>query len=553
MKREGMGEKMKRFFRILGKNALFFILTLFVGLLFSALSVSTPLLSGNLITAVTSDFGHSGTAFFLFLSASVVRIIFAQLDQYMGESLKIRQKSQMRKKLYAAFSMGSFVHADRKSEMISFINNDVPNIAESYILGAVDILKCISLILIASASLLSIHWILAVIIIGISVLILVLPKALRARSGNARTRYSQQLSRYHAQVLSFLSGLPVMKAYSYRRRSIQIHDDTNSSVQKSEAALLKCRLWVYGATATLQVVKTAAILCVGAILIANQVISIGSLVAVLQLAEVIGSPIEVLAYLFHSRNEVLPLVEQYDVSVAGAEKSGKEEEAAVLSCSEIRLENISYQIDGIEILKDVTVSFRQGKKYLITGESGSGKSTLLRLISRIGDQSYSGSIFCGDADIRTIPEESFYSAVCVVFQEPYLFHSTLEENIILGRAVSKAAYLEVIEKLNLSYLIERYGEREITAEDIESFSGGERQRIALARAMVGKPKVYLLDEITSSLDRANSEMVEKLILEEKATVVHIAHKSVQKLAPLYDAHYILKDGVLQKADEKPDD
>lgn len=135
---------MKRFFRILGKNALFFLLTLFVGLLFSALSVSTPLLFGNLITAVTSDFAHNGTAFFLFLSASVVRIIFAQLDQYMSESLKIRQKSQMRKKLYAAFSMGSFVHADRKSEMISFINNDVPNIAESYILGAVDILKCIS-------------------------------------------------------------------------------------------------------------------------------------------------------------------------------------------------------------------------------------------------------------------------------------------------------------------------------------------------------------------------------------------------------------------------
>lgn len=125
-----------------------------------------------------------------------------------------------------------------------------------------------------------------------------------------------------------------------------------------------------------------------------------------------------------------------------------------------------------------------------------------------------------------------------------MFHATLEENILLGRPISQDTYAAVIQKLNLEYLIDRYHGQEITPEMIAQISGGERQRVALARAMVGKPEVYLLDEVTSALDARNSEAIENMLLHEDATVIHICHKSNPKLLPLYDGTFVMDRGQL---------
>lgn len=538
---------MKRFFRILEGNRLFFIFTLLIGLAFSAISVSTPMISGELITAVTSDFRKSGAVFAVFLSASAGRILLSQADRYLGEALKLRQKSRMRRKLVTVFSFETEMGAEERAGVVSFFNNDIPSLAEDYVAGTVDIMKCVSLLLLSSISLLSIHWLLAVVIVGASLLIITIPKVTQKRSGKARGEYSRQLSQYNTGLLSFLGGLPVIKSYSYRERSVHLLEHADQAVQKGETALLRCKMSVSVATAILQVAKTSAILCIGALLIANKSIPVGGLVAVLQLAEMISSPIEVLAYLFHSRNEARPLLERYEAWSTERMESTPKKSLAFLGCPELRVEHVSYGINGIEILKDVSAQFEPGKKYLITGESGSGKSTLLRLIAQIGDSGYQGKILCGGTELRDLADSSYYSVVCTVFQEPYLFYSTLKENISLGRTVSEADYREVIEKLRLGYLLERYGDREITAEDIEAFSGGERQRIAIARAMLGKPEIYLLDEVTSALDQATSEVIEEIFLKENATVIHVSHKSVPQLRSAYDVHYVLENGTLKLA------
>ena len=117
--------------------------------------------------------------------------------------------------------------------------------------------------------------------------------------------------------------------------------------------------------------------------------------------------------------------------------------------------------------------------------------------------------------VRTLlPAENISSLVkaevgnppCPVFQTPYFFYATLEDNICLGRPISKDVYYDVIRKLNLEYLLERYHNQELTPEIMDSLSGGEQQRVALARAMVGCPSIYLCGYPFNSAEQKYQEL-----------------------------------------------
>lgn len=540
---------MKRFFNLLGKNSVFFLLTLIIGLIFSGIGVASPVISGKLITSVVSEADNRIIILTVFLIVSLFQICFAELDEYMGNTLKIRQKRQMRKAAFQAFSQNDSAKREETASFISFINNDIPCVAEQYFLGTVDIIKCISIVLFSAASLISIHWILAVIIVTVSILIVTLPNTMRKKGGEARKVYSGKLAKYNTVLQSMLDGLRIIKAYSCRSHACKSVELMNDEVAKSESVLLRRQLIVHGATTILQVSKTFIILITGIVLVAQKRIDVGGLVAVLQLASVISAPIEVLAYLRHSRNEALPLLGKYEELL---KESGDHNDGTVImdTFEGLAVDHLSYQMEGFSILRDVSAQFKSHGKYLITGESGSGKSTLLRLLSRIGDLQYEGNIYCDQQEIRSIAYSSYYKKICPVFQEPYLFYATLEENILLGRVIDSSIYQDVIKKLNLEYLLKRYGGQEITPEIVETLSGGERQRVALARAMVGQPEAYLLDEVTSALDRDNADMIEKLLLKEPAMIIHICHKPNPELSALYDKSFVLAEGILSPVKER---
>lgn len=535
---------MKRFMCLLEKNKLSFLLTLFVGIFYSAVGVAIPLISGKLITTVVSDSTDYMIVLAVFMGASLLQICLAVLDEYMGTTLKIKQKNQMRGNAVGAFLANDNAKREEIAGITSFINNDIPSIVEQYFLGTIDIIKCTGIILFSALSLLYIHWMLALVIIGVSIMIVMLPNTMRKQGGEARKLYSGALANYNTVLQSVLNGLRLIKAYCCQKYTINSLDNADEKIVKREITLLKRQLIVRSVTAFLQVSKTAVILILGIALVGKKVIDIGSLVAVIQLAAVISSPIEVLAYLRHSRNEVLPLLTRYEGMIKANPSVYGTQINQPGDLERLSLAHVSYQIGEIMILKDLSADFVAGGKYLVTGESGSGKSTLLRLIARIGDMQYRGSIYCDRHEIRSIAYNSYYEKICPVFQEPYLFYATLRDNICLGRPISETIYDDVIKKLNLEYLIERYHEQEITPEIMENLSGGERQRVSLARAMVGQPAAYLLDEVTSALDHDNAEMVERLILSEPAMVVHICHKPNPDLISQYDARYELVDGRL---------
>ncbi len=368
-------------------------------------------------------------------------------------------------------------------------------------------------------------------IIGFSILIILLPNLIRKKSAESRKTYSHSLERYNTLLESFLGGIDVIKAYLYQKSAIKNMDEHNESIFRNEKRVRNYQVGIVGIAGCLQILKKFLILTIGIYLIYLQKMQIGELLAVVQLAEILASPIEVLAYLINGKNETIPLLENYEAII-----EEKEDEANVQidDISDIHIDNLKYSVGEVLILKGVSATFEKSKKYLLVGKSGSGKSTILRLLGKTIDTSYSGKILINDIELKEIETDSLKKQMGIVFQEPYLFWTSFKENILLGRNVPDKEYENLIKKLNLEYLLERFKNESLNELMVSKLSSGEKQRISIARAMVGKPKLYLLDEVTSALDENNAFEIENMLLSEDATVIHACHKIIPQLKEKYD-------------------
>lgn len=195
---------------------------------------------------------------------------------------------------------------------------------------------------------------------------------------------------------------------------------------------------------------------------------------------------------------------------------------------EIVFDHVSFGYGEKEVLHDVSAEFRPGTMTAIVGPSGSGKSTMLKLIARFYDPQ-SGAVRFGGVDETAIDPEKLMSKISVVFQDVYLFQDTIEANIRYGK--ENATHEEIVAAAKLAHCHEFIrklpdGYQTIVGEGGSTLSGGEKQRISIARAILKDAPVLLLDEATSSLDPENELDVQHALeaLVKGRTVVMIAHK-----------------------------
>lgn len=206
----------------------------------------------------------------------------------------------------------------------------------------------------------------------------------------------------------------------------------------------------------------------------------------------------------------------------------------------LQVKHLSYEVQDQKILLDINFEVVKGERLAIFGPSGAGKSTLIRLLNRL-DEPSSGTVYLDGIDFREIPPRQIRRRLGLVMQRPYLFPGTVADNLRFGPAAHGETLDDsAIQRLLAGVDLEGFGQR-----DVSKLSGGEAQRVSLARTLANQPEVLLLDEPTSSLDRAAMQEVEETILSvlqtQNVTCILVTHdqQQVQRMA---DRVLMLREG-----------
>lgn len=216
----------------------------------------------------------------------------------------------------------------------------------------------------------------------------------------------------------------------------------------------------------------------------------------------------------------------------------------------LTLRNVRYQYEGSNrhVLKGVDAGFEAGKLYTIVGRSGSGKSTLLSLISGL-DVCTDGQVLYGEQSLKKIDRDDYRArGIGVVFQSfNLLTNATAIENIVLSMNIS--ASKEADKKAFAYHVLERVGiDRETADRKILKLSGGEQQRVGIARAIAHNPDIVIADEPTGNLDRTTEKEILDLFLslahEEGKCVVIVTHS--KKVTLIADVIYGMRDGKMEQ-------
>lgn len=343
--------------------------------------------------------------------------------------------------------------------------------------------------------------------------------------------------------VEYVRGMPVLKAFGQTARSFrQLCDAIRAYAKITLTYTLKWENYLSAFTAIINNIYLF-ILPVG-ILIGSRTSDypgfLLSFLFYLLFVPAIASVLHKFMYVSSSSMRIAGGVANYDSMMALPELPEKAC-ARTPSSASVRFRNVSFSYDGSEkmALSDVNFEAAEGKVTAIVGPSGGGKSTIAHLIPRFWDVSQ-GSILIGDVDIREMTEAELMEQVSFVFQDVYLFHQSIKENIRMGRPdaseeeIKQAAKAAMCDEF-VSGLPNGYDT--VLGEDGVHLSGGEAQRISIARAIVRNAPVLVLDEATAFADPENEQMIKMALrrLMKGKTVIMIAHR----LGTVKDADAIL--------------
>lgn len=327
-----------------------------------------------------------------------------------------------------------------------------------------------------------------------------------------------------------LQGMKVIHAYNLQKRQYDKFAYENDSYLYKFLKLARAFALLPGIMQIIGSIGIATIIWFGGYSVISGGMTTGALISFIVAFLLLYTPVKTMGRAWAEVNKALAAAERifYIIDLDNELIESKSPIELKKITDSIVFENVSFSYDKVEILKDINLNIKTGDVIAIVGPSGSGKSTLVNLIPRFYDV-VSGSVKIDGIDVRELSFKSLRNNIAIVSQDTFLFDGTIKENIAIGKL--DATDKEIIASAEFAYVDNfatklpdgyntRVGERGVM------LSGGEKQRISIARALLKDAPILILDEATSSLDNESEAIVQEALynLMKNRTVFVIAHR-----------------------------
>lgn len=500
--------------------------------------------------------------FVLFKSKCVYGLILAILDcifmlvvKYSEENIINSSSKLLKNNLFSSILDKKIVKfkENNSGTYISTLTVDADIIINTYYRAILN-LYSMSIGFIASfVTVVNIDLKISLILLSVGFLSFLTPKLFEKKLCGLQQAYSDCQGKYNTKIKDFFEGIEVIKMYNVLKHILNIHNSANLHVVNTRTKLEKLTFsvgWISIIFSSLMYIITFV---VGGYLIIKGKTTAGYIVALSQLVGGVVSPLEGVPNLIASiksskpiRNKLYEILYK-DVETSGIVKLEKE-------INSIELNNVSFSYNSKDlILNNISCKFMDNRKYCIVGKSGSGKTTLAKLLMNYYNIN-KGSISVNGVNINKYNKNSLYSNMSYINQNVFIFDDTFRNNICLYNDYSQKEIIDVIHKVGLDKVVNSLpnGIDSILKEGGSILSGGEKQRIGIARALITGTKVVIFDEATANLDNLTTDVIINTLSKLKDTMcIIITHNLHTQLIKTCDEILVFDKGwLIEKGDFK---
>ena len=472
-------------------------------------------------------------------------LLAAALDYYSMPKFYSKAMSQYKSYVFEELSRKniSAFSGENTALYLSALTNDANDIETGYLANIFPLICDILLFIGALAMMLWYSPILTLVAIAVSFLPILASLLSGDHLATAETTVSKRNEALTATLKDSLSGFSVIKSF---RAEKEICKQFVRDVQAVAAA--KCRrdriaVILYSMGNMTGILAQFGVFFVGAWLtLTGRGASAGIVMSFVQMMNYIINPIGRVPYILAKRKAAFALIDKLALALNENIRDEGEHIPQTLH-SGIELDQVTFSYDGEKnALENISVRFEAGKSYAIVGGSGSGKSTLLNLLMA-GYSNYDGAIRYDDKELRSISSESLYDLVSLIQQNVFVFNNTVRDNVTMFHPFDDTAVDQALALSGLSEFIARRGSDALCGENGCNLSGGEKQRISIARSLLRKSPVLLMDEATAALDTQTAYRVVSSILDLKGlTRIVVTHSLDEKILSRYDQILTMKAG-----------
>jgi ATP-binding cassette subfamily C protein len=372
-----------------------------------------------------------------------------------------------------------------------------------------DLLKSIIQALVFTIVMFFLNWILALVILVLSMLSLIIPELLGGKLSKKRAEVSKLNQQYISRLKDLLSGVDIVSSTTKEPLS-SIYAKTDLDKESTNYKYSKLSSFMQIFTGISLYIVNIGVFIVGILLINESSLLVGQFVALISFTELMALPFRDILY------QILGIKSSKDIRLKFNEifqYTPKNKTLIPNINNSINLEHIYYKVEDFEI-KDLNISFEIGKKYAIIGPSASGKTTILKILMGF-IENYEGGVIIDGLDSR---DYDLGKVISYVDQNQFIFNSTGLDNITLFSGIESKNLGDYAKKINASYLLNRN-----LGEFGGNISGGEKNKIAILRALNNDTKIIVCDEILSNLDNESKDEIMNFLLTSNLTVIMVTH------------------------------